>query len=279
MSYKSITTIVTNFEKDRAAVVAAEALARANEGHLDILCLGLDRTQPGFYYAGTNAMIIQSNLEQAKADAQAVETAVRDYLRASDTTWATEAMATQLIGLTPFLSMQTRFADLVVLTQPYGESRSQEHEEILESSLFNAHVPVIVMPDGASLPTSPKRIVVGWNESAEALNAVRAAMPLLTAADLVDIVVIDPPTHGPNRSDPGGALSQKLARHGVNCEVTVLAKTMPRTADTLLRHVTDKAAEMVVMGAYGHSRFRESIIGGATRDMLEQAQVPVLMAH
>jgi nucleotide-binding universal stress UspA family protein len=70
-----------------------------------------------------------------------------------------------------------------------------------------------------------------------------------------------------------------LARHGVNCEVSVLAKTLPRTSDTLLRHARDKNAQMIVMGAYGHSRFRESILGGATRNMLEMAELPVLMAH
>jgi nucleotide-binding universal stress UspA family protein len=92
-------------------------------------------------------------------------------------------------------------------------------------------------------------------------------------------VVIDPPTHGQDRSDPGGPLSQMLSRHGVHCEIDVLSKTMPRVSDILNRHVTDVDADMVVMGAYGHSRLREAILGGATRYMLEQAKVPVFMAH
>ena len=109
--------------------------------------------------------------------------------------------------------------------------------------------------------------------------AVRAAMPFLQAADSVRVVVIDPPTHGPNRSDPGGLLSQFLSRHGVRVEIDVLSKTLPRVSDVLMRHVKDTEADMVVMGAYGHSRFREAILGGATRNMLEQADIPVLMAH
>jgi len=95
----------------------------------------------------------------------------------------------------------------------------------------------------------------------------------------VDITVIDPPSHGPERSDPGGQLGQWLARHGVRTEVTVLAKTLPTAADVLQRHVEETATDMVVMGAYGHSRLREAILGGATRQMLETAKVPVLMAH
>ena len=108
---------------------------------------------------------------------------------------------------------------------------------------------------------------------------IRAALPLLRAAEIVHVVVIDPPVHGPNRSDPGGLLSQYLARHGVKVEIDVLSKTLPRVSDVLLRHVTDMDANMVVMGAYGHSRFREAIFGGATRYMLEQATVPVFIAH
>jgi nucleotide-binding universal stress UspA family protein len=74
-------------------------------------------------------------------------------------------------------------------------------------------------------------------------------------------------------------LSQFLARHGVKAEIDVLSKTMPRVSDVLMRHVSDVNADMIVMGAYGHSRFREAILGGATRSMLEKATVPVLMAH
>ena len=120
---------------------------------------------------------------------------------------------------------------------------------------------------------------MAWNESRESLAAIRAALPFLTAAKLVRICVIDPPEHGPERSDPGGMLSQMLARHGVHCEIDVLSKTLPRVSDVLSRHVVDTDAQMLVMGAYGHSRFREAILGGATRNMLEKAPVPVLMAH
>jgi nucleotide-binding universal stress UspA family protein len=121
--------------------------------------------------------------------------------------------------------------------------------------------------------------MIGWNESVEAMRAIRCALPFLTQADLVRIVVIDPPRHGPDRSDPGGLLSQMLARHGTKCEIDVLSKTMTRVSDILNRHAADSEADMIVMGAYGHSRFREAILGGATRNMLEQASVPVFLAH
>jgi len=121
--------------------------------------------------------------------------------------------------------------------------------------------------------------VLAWNQSREALVAARRAMPFLKRAEMVQIVVIDPPAHGPERSDPGGQLCQLLVRHGVRAEVSVLARTLPRISEVLARHARDVNADMLVMGAYGHSRFREAIMGGATRDMLENAQVPVFLAH
>ncbi len=111
------------------------------------------------------------------------------------------------------------------------------------------------------------------------MNAIRAALPLLKKANSVRVTVIDPPRHGHERSDPGGPLSVFLARHGIKVEIDVLGKSLPRVSDVLLRHAADKDADLVVMGAYGHSRFREAILGGATRDMLEEAKLPVFMKH
>jgi len=279
MAYKSIVTVFTNAETDMAALRAAIKLAHQQEAHLDILCLGIDRTQPGFYYAGANALIIQENLVQAQTDAEALEALVNAELEGTDVRWAASSATTQMAGLTPFVAHRVRFADLVVLPKPYGPGRGHDAEAIVEAALFNGHVPVMIVPDGMSYPDDIVNVVIAWNESVEALNAIRAAFPILQNAADVNIAIIDPPTHGPDRSDPGGQLSQMLARQGVRAEVSVLAKTMPRVSDVICRHCSDKNTQMLVMGAYGHSRFRESILGGATRNMLEMAEVPVLLAH
>jgi len=279
MSFKTLTTIVCDETADIHALNAAVALARSNGAHLDVICLGLDRTQPGFYYTGTNAMVLQDNLQFALAESERIEAVIQQHLHAEDISWAVQPMTAQMAGLTPQLSSILRFSDLVVLPRPYGDGRGHEHEEILEAALFSCRVPVLVMPDGATLPDHIGRIVVAWNESNEALGAVRSALPILAAADSVNITIIDPPQHGPDRSDPGGALCQMLSRHGVAVEVSVLAKTMPRVSDVLCRHLNDQDAQLLVMGAYGHSRLRQSIMGGATRNMLEMAELPVLMAH
>ncbi len=279
MSFKSISTVVTDMALHRHVLDAAADLAEREDGHLDVYCLGIDHTQPGFYYAGTGAMAMQSTLAEAEEQAVELEKAVKDHLSRRDISWAADALAAQSAGLGPFLSQFMRFSDMVVLGLPYGPGRGHECEAIVEASLFDAGAPVLVIPDDASLPRKIGRIVVAWNESREALTAVQRALPLLVKADCVNIAVIDPPAHSSTRSDPGGALSTMLARHGADAEISVLAKTMPRVSDVIARHVQDQNADMLVMGAYGHSRFRESILGGATRNMLQLAKVPVLMAH
>ncbi|THD72054.1 universal stress protein [Thalassobius vesicularis] len=279
MAYKSIFTVLTDTKFVSPVLQQGVALASAWDAHFDVLCMGVDRTQTGYYYAGANAMVLQETITRAQEEAQEIEKTVKDSLGKSEIRWGADMGVSQLADIGRHVAAHARFSDLVVMPQPYGKGHGAEMEPVMESALFEGKVPALILPDGTQMPAAPKNITVAWNESNEALAAVRAAMPLLQSADNVRVVVIDPPAHGPNRSDPGGLLSQYLARQGVRAEIDVLSKTLPRVSDVLLRHATDTEAELIVMGAYGHSRFREAILGGATRYMLEQAQIPVLMAH
>lgn len=279
MSFKSILTFPTDPESNNASLAYAATLATNQGGHLEAFCLGIDRSQVGYYYAGANALIQQQTMERALADSEESEAWARKYLEGSAFTWSVDKAMVGLPGLSSLVSLHARFNDIVVLSKPYIEGREPQQETIVEATLFEGHAPIIVVPEEGQFSYPPKRIVIAWNESPEALATVKAALPLLQNAEKVNIVVIDPPAHAANRSDPGGQLSQMLARHGVDVEISVLAKSLPRVADVLLRHVTDMNADMVVMGAYGHSRFREAVLGGATRYMLEQSNVPLFMAH
>lgn len=282
MAYKTILTVLSAAKPAATTIAAAARLARGQEAHLDILVLGVDRTQIGYSYIGSGAVMMQVALDRAEAEARETEAAARAALAAegADLRWSLEAAVTQLGALSELVALRARFADLVVLPRPYGEGIGPEAEATVEAALFEGRAPVLVLPDeGLMRADRPRHIVLGWNQSAEAMAAARLALPLLKAASLVSITVVDPPSHGPERSDPGGALCQMLVRHGVKAEVAVLARNLPRVSDVIARHAVDQNADLIVMGAYGHSRFREAILGGATRSMLEKAEVPVLMAH
>ena len=282
MAYKSILTVLINPTEADLVISAAARLACAQDAHLDVLVLGVDRTQIGYSYIGSGAVMMQVSLDRAEADARALEAATKTALgaQAAGLRWSLETVVTQLGALNDLIASRARFADLIVLPRPYGPGNGSEAEAVVEAALFEGKAPVLVLPaKGLGENTLPKRIVIAWNQSAEAMVATRQALPFLKTAEMVNITVIDPPTQGEERSDPGGMLCQLLVRHGVHAEVSVLARSLPRISDVLARQVWDQNADMLVMGAYGHSRFREAILGGATRNMLEKAEVPVLMAH
>ncbi|OSQ52605.1 universal stress protein [Marivita geojedonensis] len=279
MSFKTILAVVTDQSHLSDTISQGISMASALDAHMDVVCLGVDRTQTGYYYAGMNAAVLQETLHQARQDASELAAAAKKQMGQSDLRWGVTEAVCQLADIARFVASHARFADLAILPRPYGEDRGIELEPVVEGALFEGQSPVIVLPENGPELKLPQKVAIGWNESTEALRAVRSALPLLSQAQTAHIVVIDPPKHGPNRSDPGGQLSQYLARHGVKVEIDVLSKTMPRVSDVMRRHVTDISADLVVMGAYGHSRFREAILGGATRNMLENCEVPVFMAH
>lgn len=279
MAYKSLLTILTRTEDVARTLESAVALARQHDAHLDVLCIGVDTTQIGYYYESAAVFVQQTAIDRAREQAEATLAAVRARLEREDLRWGAEAAVAQMGSLGALVALRSRFTDLVLVPRPYSEARDQELEVVLEAALFEGQAPVFVLP--ATPLTAPvgRRILLAWNQSDEALSAAHKALPLLIAAERVVVTVIDPPKHGPERSDPGGALSQWLARHGVRVEVAVLAKTLPRVSEVLARQARDLEADLIVMGAYGHSRFREAILGGATRNMLETSEIPVLMAH
>ena len=279
MSYKSLMTVLRKPAEDTATLAIAADLAEAWGAHLSVLALGTDRLHPGAYYTGAAAVSIQISLDDAIEDAKVAEAAAKAALDGRPIGWETTAAVAQIGAMGQIVARHGGLMDLVLLPSPYGEDRTVEDVAVLEAALFSTRTPVLVLPPGCSMPPAPQRILVAWNQSAEALAAIRASLPLLKSAETVDITVIDPPAHDPDRSDPGGQLAEMLARHGVSAEISVLAQTMPKVSDVIRRHASDTGADMIVMGAYGHSRFREAILGGATRNMLSDATQPVLMAH
>ncbi len=279
MAYKSLLCVISDWGHCQPALAQSISLAKSEDAHLEVLCLGVDLTQVTSYFAGANAAVLQQTISRAMKDAERLKKQAEDMLEGEPILWGTYTSVAALADLGRHIAARARFADLVILPHPYGDKVGPEHEPVTEAALFEGRAPVLVVPNKGELSLAPERVVIGWNESAEAMAAVRASLPALKKASWVNITVIDPPVHGPNRADPGGMLSQYLARQGVVAEITVLSKTLPRISDVLIRHVIDCQADMIVMGAYGHSRLREAIFGGATRDMLEEAKAPLFLAH
>jgi nucleotide-binding universal stress UspA family protein len=280
MSYKTISIVVTDEATDRAALAAAVGLALREGAHLDVICLGVDPARYETLSVGTTAYIIEADSAQAREQAESLTRWVEKALPQDLTKAAVQTVVVSNIGLDTLVARMTRYSDLIVAGLPYGAGRSPLKVTVVEAQLFGTGAPVMIVPDGAhDWGSGFGKVMVAWNEGEESLGAIRKALPVLIAARHVDIVMVDPPSHSTERSDPGGAVTLMLARHGVKAEVSILSKTLPRVSEVLLRFARERGSEAIVMGAYGHSRFRESILGGATRDMLENTPLPILMAR
>jgi len=280
MGYKTISIVISDKESDLHAMNAAIALTQREAGHLDVYCLGVD---PVRFDAAPIAMMSAlpvSTSDDVRVAAKDLVAWAEEKTRAALFPVTVQALMVESAGLDAAISRIVRYSDLIIASQPYGPGSTEMQVSVLEAELFGTGAPVLVVPrTERDYGHAFDRLMVAWNESAQSLEAVRKAMPALADADRAEIVMVDPPPHSPERSDPGGAICIMLARHGVKTDVSVLAKTMPRVSEVLNRHAQDHSNDLIIMGAYGHSRMREALLGGATRDMLETAQVPVMMAH
>jgi nucleotide-binding universal stress UspA family protein len=221
----------------------------------------------------------QAALGSAREDVRQLEARVAEKMVVYSAPWETLGFVVTQAGLARTVAETTQLVDLTVLPRPYGPETSALDETIAEAALFNGPSPVLFAEtiDVDKLKDGP--ILVGWNETPEALAAIRAAMPLLQNASTVHITMVNPRAGGLDRSDPGGAVARFLARHGCRVEVAVLSQTLPRASDELLRHARETSSSMMVVGAYGHSRLREAVFGGATRNLLETSDIPLFMAR
>ncbi|MCY0095282.1 universal stress protein [Hoeflea ulvae] len=172
-----------------------------------------------------------------------------------------------------------RSADLVVVRQP-DRKANEDMATNVEALLFEGGRPVLFLPSSGKLATPIKRILIAWDGSREAARATHDALPLLKAADAVEIVVVDPDKL-PDIDAPlaGTDIASCLSRHGIHANVTTVSRGTGSTAEAISTQVSATNADLVVMGAYTHQRLREWLFGGVTRAFLENSPVAVLMSR
>ncbi len=172
------------------------------------------------------------------------------------------------------LLRRSRLTDLVVVGQEDPDLPEPMRKQLIETLLFEGGAPVFLVPYVGTRDVALGRALIAWDGSATAARAIRAALPLLAATESVMVLAV-----GKRPPEEASDLAVHLDRHGLKVEVEQMPPTEVAVADVLLNTVSDRGFDFVVMGAYGHSRMRESLFGGATRDILGEMTVPVLMAH
>ena len=168
-----------------------------------------------------------------------------------------------------------RTADLVVLGQPDPEDGAPNATAVFEGALFSSGRPVLVVPHAGRFAEIGRRPLIAWNGRREAARAVHDALPLLDGAERAIVLTVGAGAD----EDPSAEILDHLGRHDLPASAAHEAAGDLDVADILLNYAAESGADLLVMGAYGHSRLREFVLGGATRSILRQMTLPVLMAH
>ena len=178
------------------------------------------------------------------------------------------------------MAVSARYSDLTVLSQhDASEALPGAMSDLVPYVMLNAARPVLIVPHSGQFAQMDSTVLVAWDGSMEATRAIGHALPLLRAARLVVRALLHPPTgHAQPARHPGADIAAYLSRHGVPVEVRP-AVTTGDVGAALLAMAAEVHAGLLVMGGYGHARFREILLGGVTETVLRQMTLPVLMAH
>jgi nucleotide-binding universal stress UspA family protein len=274
---KDITVIVDNGGERRPVKLAAE-LARGADAHLTGVALAVDPLIPVYTVAAPipTDFIVAAH-EQGIADANAALAAFDAIGQAAGVT--TEGrIAESISGDFTGAIRNTLLTDLVVVGQDDENREEPLRDALIEALLFQAGVPTLLVPARGTSELRTEKAIVAWNGSAQAARAVRAAMPLLASAKSVIVAIVDEGA-APEGIEQGADIGAYLARHDLNVEVRTIANAHEGAGQAILNLAADEDAGLLVMGAYGHSRIRQFLLGGVTRHILGRARIPILMAH
>ena len=274
---KTILVYATKDDTGAELLREAAAFASARKAHLVVLAVGFE---PMPLYGGPYDVPVEGYLREL----QAARDEVRDTVAWANERLADSGASFEVRGVVAStgtagaaIARQARYADIAVLPRDGADGN---WHRLVYATLFESGRPVILWPRGASLERIGNRVAIGWDASREASRAVRDALDLLAGAKDIRIVALDPQVgidgHG---EDPGTDLATMLARHGLSVTVDAIPRQNRSVADAILSHAQAMDADLIVIGAYGHSRLSEIILGGVTRDLMEATERPLMMSH
>jgi nucleotide-binding universal stress UspA family protein len=278
MPYKTLLVHVDGGARAPVRIDIAGRLARRFDAHLIGLHALTVIKLPGYAQVAVEGGTRLSEY-QAKAAAEAARQAEQVFNRGVSAVGLSKAEWRASRGdAAEVVPVHARYADLVVVGQPNASDASGVEPDFAERLVLAAGRPVVVIPYAGSFAEIGKRVLVAWNAGREATRALTDAIPMLREAQEVHVIAFNPAgaEHG---EVPGADIGLYLARHGIKVNVSQQTADDVDVGNQLLSRAADLDIDLIVMGAYGHSRMKELILGGVTRTILESMTVPVLMSH
>ena len=277
MQFRDLAVHVDHRPESRKGLEVAVALAARHGAHLTGVFVDSVPLAPELVAMSTAPVLLESIADEQEERASAARKAFEEAVAAAGVSAGFRHAQGPMFEA---LSVHARYCDMLVLTQEGDGESGPLLGGFADYAVMDCGRPVLVVPFvGAAEPVGGIA-VVAWSGTRESTRAVHDALPLLALASQVQVVVIQPEdTDLADAPLPGADLCEHLARHGLKAEAKVIPGHDVDAGDLLLSHAADVDARLIVMGAYGHSRLREMVLGGMTRHMLVHMTVPVLMSH
>jgi nucleotide-binding universal stress UspA family protein len=270
---KSILLHIDHDPAMTARLQVALDIARATNGHLICLqAINYEALAPGDMYGSAIAAampILRENAEQLRTQ---IETDLANEGVQWEWRFVYGTAAHRLLEQSPL-------ADLVIVGSSDAADGGRGPSWLVGELVLRAQAPVLVVPaDTRSFDISAPALVA-WNGSSEACHALRAAVPLLAGARKVTLASVAEASDKARFDFPSTEGAKYLSRHGIDCEIVEIPRGEAKVGDTLFSAAQMRECGVMVMGAYGHSRLAEMLLGGVTRQMLSEPQMPILLAH
>lgn len=279
MSYKSLLVHLDTSQAAERRLEFAFRLAQRFDAHLNAL-LTLTHPETGSFYVMAGAAEFLAAHERVGRERR--ESLERSFKAAAARTGVSGEWRVSSEYPSDVVPDAARFADLVIAGQfDPNDPESFVANQFLEHVLLEAGRPVLVVPYVGTFASIGTHVMLGWDQSREAARAAADATPFFAAAKKTTIVTLGAQGGEPPESRlPGADIGAVIARHGANVAVDEMPSVPAASAgDALLSRATDLGADLLVMGCYGHARWRELVLGGASRTVLKSMTIPVLMSH
>jgi nucleotide-binding universal stress UspA family protein len=280
MAIKDILVQVDGGKAAPSRITAAIDLARAHAAHVTGLCLAVEPPVPSTILGMVPPEILTTQREAIRDLAEAAAGQFRLAVERAGLPGDCRIVQVLDADAAAVFVQHARHADLVILGQAEPEERTLLGPSFQADVVMSCGRPALLVPFIGTQSTLGKRVLVAWDGGREATRAAHDALPLLERAHSVTVLAVNPDFSADgDRREPGADISLHLARHGVKVTATRTIARDISVGDAILAEIADNGIDLLVMGAYGHSRLRELVLGGVTRDLLEHMTVPVLMSH
>ncbi len=277
MTYKDILVYADTTKAATARLNYAATMAKAHKAHLTALHVETRPFVPAdILNTGMAAQVLQWQRELRRHQSEEVRAMVEAASQRNDINieWR------NVIGdIDDSILLHAHYQDLLVLSRDGDPLDLNEPIEPSPSNIvISSGRPIVVLPLDKTIASYGQRVLIAWKSTPEAARAVHDALPILTQAKVVTVMEVNP-AQPADQHIAGSDIAQHLARHGVRVNVAPIYADDMDAGNLILTRADDLEADMIVMGAYGHSRLREIVLGGVTRHILENATIPVLLSR